>query len=75
MEFSVAEIIAIAAVILNVIVYLARVPTKSEMNQRFAELRTELKSDISDLRREISTLNKSFTDHLMIMHQNTNTEK
>ena len=49
MEFSGAEIIAIAAVILNVIVYVARVPTKndlanlrSEMNQRFAELSNEL---------------------------------
>ena len=77
MEFSGAEIIAIAAVILNAIVFVTRVPTKKDLN----DLRTELKADISDLRRDISTmnqnlsadistLNKSFTDHLMIMHGN-----
>ena len=64
MEFSVAEIIAIGALILNVIVYFSRVPTKSDMK----DLRNEISDLRSELRSEMSDLRKAFTDHLMYMH-------
>ncbi len=49
MEFSVAEIIAIGALILNVIVYFSRVPTRKDLN----DLRLELRGEIRDLRNEV----------------------
>ena len=49
MEFSVAEIIAIGALILNVIVYFSRVPTRKNLN----DLRLELRGEIGELRNEI----------------------
>ena len=49
MEFSVAEIIAIGALILNVIVYFSRVPTRKDLN----DLRLELRGEIGGLRNEI----------------------
>ena len=79
MEFSIAEIIAIGALILNVIVYFSRVPTRKDLN----DLRTELRNEIRDLRNEMrndmtelrsemnvrfSKLDEAFTNHLMFMH-------
>ena len=79
MEFSIAEIIAIGALILNVIVYFSRVPTRKDLN----DVRTELRNEIRDLRNEMrnemtelrhemnvrfSKLDESFTNHLMFMH-------
>lgn len=49
MEFSIAEIVAIGALILNVIVYFSRVPTRKDLN----DLRIELRSEIGELRSEI----------------------
>ena len=52
MEFSIAEIIAIGALILNVIVYFSRVPTRKDLN----DLRIELRGEIGELRNEIRDL-------------------
>ena len=49
MEFSIAELIAIGALILNVIVYFSRVPTRKDLN----DLRIELRGEIGDVRNEI----------------------
>ena len=49
MEFSIAEIVAIGALILNVIVYFSRMPTRKDLN----DLRIELRSEIGDLRNEL----------------------
>ena len=49
MEFSIAEIIAIGALILNVIVYFSRVPTRKDLS----DLRIELRGEIGELRNEI----------------------
>ena len=49
MEFSIAEIIAIGALILNVIVYFSRVPTRKDLN----DLRLELRGEIGDVRHEV----------------------
>ncbi len=49
MEFSIAEIVAIGALILNVIVYFSRVPTRKDLN----DLRIELRNEIGDLRSEL----------------------
>ncbi len=49
MEFSIAEIVAIGALILNVIVYFSRVPTRKDLN----DLRIELRNEIGDVRNEI----------------------
>ena len=79
MEFSIAEIIAIGALILNVIVYFSRVPTRKDLN----DLRIELRNEIRDVRNEMrnaitelrndmnvrfTKLDESFTNHLMFMH-------
>ena len=49
MEFSIAEIVAIGALILNVIVYFSRVPTRKDLS----DLRIELRNEIGELRNEI----------------------
>ena len=49
MEFSIAEIVAIGALILNVIVYFSRVPTRKDLS----DLRIELRNEIGELRSEI----------------------
>ena len=49
MEFSIAEIIAIGALILNIIVYFSRVPTRKDLN----DLRLELRGEIGDVRNEV----------------------
>ena len=75
MEFSIAEIVAIGALILNVIVYFSRVPTRKDLNDLRIELRNEigeLRNEITELRNEMnvrfSKLDESFTNHLMFMH-------
>ena len=67
MEFSGAELIAISAVILNIIVYISRVPSKKDLK----DLELRLSSEIGDLRSEMGDLRKAFTDHLMYMHGRT----
>ena len=67
MEFSVAELIAIGALILNIIIYFSRVPTRkdlsdlrNELRNEIGEVRVELRSEIeagrNELRREIVEL-------------------
>ena len=56
MEFSIAEIVAISALILNVIVYFSRVPTRKDLNDLHTELRNEIgnvHNEINDLRVEL----------------------
>ena len=52
MDFSIAEIVAISALILNVIVYFSRVPTRKDLN----DLRTELRNEIGSVRSEMNDL-------------------
>ena len=82
MEFSIAELIAIGALILNVIVYFSRVPTRKDLSDLRIELRNEIgdvRNEIRDVRNEItelrhemnvrfSKLDEAFTNHLMFMH-------
>ncbi len=79
MEFSIAEIIAIGALILNVIVYFSRVPTRKDLNDLRIELRNEIRDVRNEMRNEITEsrnemnvrftkLDESFTNHLMFMH-------
>jgi hypothetical protein len=75
MEFSIAEIVAIGALILNIIVYFSRVPTRKDLNDLRIELRSEigeLRNEIRDVRNEMnvrfSKLDEAFTNHLMFMH-------
>ncbi len=79
MEFSIAELVAIGALILNVIVYFSRVPTRKDLNDLRIELRNEIgdvrneiRSEITELRNEMnvrfSKLDEGFTNHLMFMH-------
>jgi len=63
MEFSVAELIAIGALILNLIIYFSRVPTRKDLSDLRTELRneignvrTELRNEIGGLRNEIGEL-------------------
>ncbi len=58
MEFSIAEIIAIGALILNVIVYFSRVPTRKDLS----DLRIELRSEIGELRNEIRDVRNETRD-------------
>ena len=75
MEFSIAEIVAIGAPILNIIVYFSRVPTRKDLSDLRIELRSEigeLRNEIRDVRNEMnvrfSKLDEAFTNHLMFMH-------
>ena len=75
MEFSIAELVAIGALILNVIVYFSRVPTRKDLSDLRIELRDEIRDvrcKIGELRSEMnarfSKLNEAFTNHLMFMH-------
>ena len=82
MEFSIAELVAIGALILNVIVYFSRVPTRKDLSDLRIELRSEIgdvRNEIKDVRNEItelrhemnvrfSKLDEAFTNHLMFMH-------
>ena len=82
MEFSIAELVAIGALILNVIVYFSRVPTRKDLSDLRIELRGEIgdvRGEIRDVRNEITELrhemnvrfnklDEAFTNHLMFMH-------
>ena len=52
MEFLIAEIVAISALILNIIVYFSRVPTRKDLN----DLRNELRNEIGNVRNKIIEL-------------------
>ena len=63
MEFSIAELVAIGALILNVIVYFSRVPTRKDLSDLRVELRNEIrdsrnefKDEFKDVRSEIGEL-------------------
>ena len=75
MEFSIAEIVAIGALILNVIVYFSCVPTRKDLNDLRIELRNEMRNEITELRNEMNVrftkLDEGFTNHLMFMHGDT----
>ena len=58
MEFSIAEIIAIGALILNVIVYFSRVPTRKDLS----DLRIELRGEIGELRNEVRDVRNEVRD-------------
>ncbi len=58
MEFSAAELIAIGALILNLIIYFSRVPTRKDLS----DLRTELRNEIGELRNEIGELRNKIRD-------------
>ncbi len=68
MEFSIAEIVAIGALILNVIVYFSRVPTRKDLNDLRIELRNEIKDARNEMNVRFSKLDEAFTNHLMFMH-------
>ena len=62
MEFSIAEIVAIGALILNVIVYFSRVPTRKDLNDLRIELRNEIGDLRSELRNEIRDVRNEITE-------------
>ena len=79
MEFSIAELVAIGALVLNAIVYFSRVPTRKDLSDLRIELRNEIRDARNELRNEItesrhemnvrfSKLDEAFTNHLMFMH-------
>ena len=68
MEFSIAEIVAIGALILNVIVYFSRVPTRKDLNDLRIELRNEIRESRNEMNVRMNKLDESFTNHLMFMH-------
>ena len=70
MEFSVAELIAISAVILNIIVYLSRVPSKNDLKGLHDDLVRRIDRLDDKLSERIDKLDSKFTDHLMYMHGN-----
>lgn len=61
MEFSIAELIAIGALILNVIVYFSRVPTRKDLN----DLRIELRGEIGDVRNEIRDVRSEIKNEII----------
>ena len=62
MEFSIAELVAIGALILNVIVYFSRVPTRKDLNDLRIELRSEIGNVHSELRTEIGDVRNEIRD-------------
>ena len=68
MEFSGAEIVAIGVVLLNVIVYFSRVPTRKDLNDLRIELRNEIRESRNEMNVRMNKLDESFTNHLMFMH-------
>ena len=75
MEFSLSEIIAISAVILNIIVYLSRVPSKRDLKDLGDNLTTRIDRLDDKLSERIDKLDSKFTDHLMYMHGNVPKQK
>ena len=68
MEFSIAEIIAIGALILNVIVYFSRVPTRKDLN----DLRLELRGEIGELRNEIRDVRNEMRNEITELRNEMN---
>ena len=68
MEFSGAEIVAIGVVLLNVIVYFSRVPTRKDLNDLRIKLRNEIRESRNEMNVRMNKLDESFTNHLMFMH-------
>ena len=68
MEFSIAEIIAIGALILNVIVYFSRVPTRKDLN----DLRIELHNEIGELRNEIREVRNEMRNEITELRNEMN---
>ena len=68
MEFSIAEIIAIGALILNVIVYFSRVPTRKDLN----DLRIELRNEIGELRNEIRDVRNEIRNEITELRNEMN---
>ena len=62
MEFSIAEIVAISALILNIIVYFSRVPTRKDLNDLRNELRNEINDGRVELRNEIGNVRSEIRD-------------
>ena len=62
MEFSIAEIVAISALILNIIVYFSRVPTRKDLNDLRTELRNEINDGRVELRNEIGNVRSEIRD-------------
>ncbi len=68
MEFSIAEIVAIGALILNVIVYFSRVPTRKDLN----DLRIELRNEIGDVRNEIGDVRNEIRNEITELRNEMN---
>ena len=68
MEFSIAEIIAIGALILNVIVYFSRVPTRKDLS----DLRIELRNEIGELRNEIRDIRNEMRNEITELRNEMN---
>ena len=75
MEFSVAELIAIGALILNIIIYFSRVPTRKDLSDLRTELRSEiggLRSEIGDVRNEIGGLRNELRNEITELRSEMN---
>ena len=68
MEFSVAELIAIGALILNIIIYFSRVPTRKDLS----DLRTELRNEIGELRKEIGDVRNELRNEITELRSEMN---
>ena len=68
MEFSIAEIIAIGALILNVIVYFSRVPTRKDLS----DLRIELRGEIGELRNEVRDVRNEMRNEITELRNEMN---
>ena len=65
------EWIALGVLILNVIVFFTRLPSRGDLRDfrnDLRDLRNEMKQDMNSLRQDINNLNQTFTNHLMFMH-------
>ena len=72
MEFSVAEIIAIGALILNVIVYFSRVPTRKDLSDLRIELRNEIRDTRNETRSEITELRNEMRNEITELRSEMN---
>ena len=61
---TITEWIALGVLVLNVIVFFTRLPSRGDLR----DLRNEMKQEINSLRQDINNLNQTFTNHLMFMH-------
>ena len=56
------DFIPIIAAGITIVVFLWKFPTKSDMNRRFAELRSEFREDIKNVREEIKDVREDVRD-------------